>query len=446
MKKLRFLIPALIVVFSAGGFILIGGFRGAGSATEFQLSEVKRGNLQIVITSTGTLNALQTVKVGAEVSGTLKKVYVDYNDTVKKGELLALVDPTSFEAAVKEAKAEVSNAEAALEKIRAEYSRKEKLFEKGYISEFEFISLKSSLKAAEAGFLSAEAKLTRAEVNLENTKIRSPISGTVIKRSVDEGQTIASSFQAPELFIIAEDLKKMQIEADVDENDIGMIKKGQEVRFTVQAYPDRIFSGKVRQVRLQPETIQNVVNYTVVIDVPNEEGILLPGMTATIDFIILNHKNVLLVPNSALSFKPPLPSMPPDRGAKLFNLNFISGKKERQGASRDKEGNRFGTTYLSEEDKNPGTSPNPGEAPPGKARVFYHGEDGQIRSAIFTPGETDGIYTEVLEPSEFREGMKVITGITNQVKKKASASRNLLFPTSGSQGAGGPAGPPPIRF
>lgn len=278
MKKLRFLIPVFIIV-SAGGFILTGGLRRASSATEFQLSEVMRGDL------------------------------------------LALIDPTSFEAAVKEARTEVSSTEAALEKARAEYSRKEKLFDKGYISEFDFITLNSTLKAAEAGLISAEAKLARAEVNLENTKIRSPISGTVIKRSVDEGQTITSSFQAPELFIIAEDLKKMQIEADVDENDIGMIKKGQEVRFTVKAYPDRIFYGKVRQIRLQPETIQNVVNYTVVIDVQNEDGILLPGMTATIDFIIPNHENVLLVPNSALSFKPPLSEAPTEvRHDKIFKL------------------------------------------------------------------------------------------------------------------------------
>lgn len=445
MKKLRFLIPVFIVV-SAGGFLLMGGLRRAGSATEFQLSEVKRGDLQIVITSTGTLNALQTVKVGAEVSGTLKKVYADYNDTVKKGDLLALIDPTSFEAAVKEARAEVSTAEAALEKVKAEYSRKEKLFEKGYISEFDFISLKSSLKTAEAGLLSAEAKLARAEANLENTKIRSPISGTVIKRSVDEGQTIASSFQAPELFIIAEDLKKMQIEADVDENDIGKIKKGQEVRFTVQAYPDRVFSGKVRQVRLQPETIQNVVNYTVVIDVPNDDGILLPGMTATIDFIIFNHNDVLLVPNSALSFKPPLPPVPADRGLKLFNRNSTSGYEEKQGTLRDKAGSPSNITGRSVEDNKDRRFPGTQVAPPGKARAFYLGEDGQVRVAIFTPGETDGIFTEVLEPSELREGMKVITGIANQENKKTSVGRNLLFPAPGSTGTRVPGGPPPGGF
>ncbi len=414
MKKRRVLIPLIAVPVLSAGFLLTGGLRRSNAAPEFQFAEIERGNLEIVVSSTGTLNALKTVKVGAGVSGTLQRVYVDYNDTVKKGDLLALIDPTAFEAAVKEARASVANAEAALEKAKAEYDRNEKLYKKGYISEFDFLSLKTSLKTAEAGLLSAEAKLTQVEANLENTKIRSPISGTVIERSVDEGQTIASSFQAPELFIIAEDLKKMQIEADVDENDIGQIKKGQKVRFTVQAYPDHTFTGTVRQVRLQPETVQNVVNYTVVVDVSNKEGLLLPGMTATIDFIILDHRDVLLVPNSVLSFYPPVPEAPFNEGWKLANI-----------------------VPRVREDGKPAPPPLR-EVPEGRARVFCLGDDGHPRGVLFTPGESDGVFTEVLEASDLQEGMKVITGVISQGKKKASVGKNFLLP--------GPGGPPPGRL
>jgi HlyD family secretion protein len=352
------------------------------------------------------LNALETVKVGAQVSGTVQKVFADYNDTVRKGDLLLLIDPASFEASVREAGASVSKAEAALEKTKAEYDRNAKLHEKGYLSEFDYLSLRTSLKAAEADLVSANAKLSQAETNLENTKIRSPIAGTVIERTVDAGQTIASSFQAPELFVIAEDLKKMQIDADVDENDIGQIKKGQRVRFSVQAYPDRVFNGMVRQVRLQPETIQNVVNYTVVVDVSNDEGLLLPGMTATADFIVLDHRNALLVPNSALSFQPPLPEVPAANGR--------TNGRAPQGGTFDGE-----------------------ETPGGMARVFRLAEDGRPRPAFFSAGQSDGVRTEVIGETELKEGIKVITGVTNPKKtKKLSVGRNSLLPAPGGPGRG----------
>jgi HlyD family secretion protein len=266
--------------------------------------------------------------------------------------------------------------------------------------------------------VSAKAKLSRAETNLENANIRSPISGTVIERSVDAGQTIASSFQAPELFAIARDLKKMQIDADVDENDIGQIQQGQRARFTVLAYPDRVFTGTVRQVRLQPETIQNVVNYTVVVDVSNEEGLLLPGMTATVDFVVLDHPGALLVPNGALSFQPPSPDNPEP-----------NAPATRQGAPGAAE---------------PGGKPEgtrvPEGTPRGMARLFLVAEDGRPRPVIFEPGRSDGVRTEITGDTEIGEGTWVITGISDPGKaKKSNVGRNSLLPSPGEGRGRGPS-------
>jgi HlyD family secretion protein len=406
MMKTRRVIAAVVgTALLAAGFVLVVGFRSPDANQEFQLVDVKRGDFEIIVSSTGTLNALGTVNVGAQVSGTVQKVFADYNDEVEKGDLLLTIDPTSFEAAVRETEATVAKAEAAFEKSKAEYDRNVTLHEKGYLSDLDFLSLRTSLKAAEADLVAAKAKLSQAETNLENTKIRSPISGTVIERSVDAGQTIASSFQAPELFVIAEDLKKMQIDADVDENDIGQIKKGQKVRFSVQAYPDRIFTGTVRQVRLQPETISNVVNYTVIVDVSNSEGLLLPGMTATADFLVLDHPNALLIPNSALSFVPPLPDSQESARA--------NGRKPQNGAPRMES------------------------VPEGMTRVFLLSEDGHPRPAFLRAGQSDGVYTEVTGGTDLKEEAQVITGVTTRKKsKKAAVGKNSLLPTPGGPGRG----------
>jgi HlyD family secretion protein len=419
MKKRGVYILSTVAAVLATGFFLFGGFRGTKASPEFQLAEVERGNLEIVVSSTGTLSPLEAVNVGAEVSGTVQQVFADFNDSVKKGDLLALVDPTAYQAAVKEAKAAVQKTEAMLEKANNEYARNGVLYEKGHLSEFDYLSLKTAVKAADADLLSAQAKLAQVEANLENTKIRSPISGTVIERSIDAGQTIASSFQAPELFIIAKDLKQMQIEASVDENDIGQIKKGQRVRFTVQAYPDLSFNGTTRQVRLQPETVQNVVNYTVVVDVANDKGFLLPGMTATIDFVVFDHPDALLVPNGALSYKLPAPEAPAPSIAGFF-ASLV------RGARATSEGPPAGSPARPA-----------GNAPEGKSRVFRLGEDGYPRIAFFTPGESDGVRTEVLETADLAAGVKVITGASSTVfRKKATVGKNSLLPSPGGPGGG----------
>ena len=270
----------------------------------FQVAEVHRGTLETLVSSTGTLAAVETVDVGTQVSGTISRLAVDFNDRVKKGQVLAVLDPALFQAAVAEAEATVQKARAQLAQAEDEFRRNKPLLEQGFISEQDFLPYQTGVATAKADLASAQAGLKRAQTNLSYAVIRSPIKGIIIARNVDAGQTVAASFNTPTLFVIAKDLANMQIEATVDESDIGQIRQGQAVRFTVQAYPDRTFTGKVTQIRLQPQTISNVVNYTVIIQAENARGLLLPGMTATVDFVVAQVKNALLVPNAALRFQP----------------------------------------------------------------------------------------------------------------------------------------------
>ncbi|MDD4857875.1 MAG: efflux RND transporter periplasmic adaptor subunit, partial [Candidatus Krumholzibacteria bacterium] len=280
MKRKTILIILCVAAAVAIGGAVIRHMAKTKNGTSFQLSEVKRGNIENTVSSTGTLSAVNSVEVGAQVSGIVDKICVDFNSKVKTGQVLAVLDTTITASQVFDARAGLLKSQAQLDQAQAEYDRNKPLYEKGYLSATEFIAIKTNYDAAVASYRSAEAALKRAERNLEYTTITSPIDGTVIQRNVDAGQTIQASFTAPTLFIIATDLKSMQIEVNVDESDIGLIKEQQRVEFTVQAYPDDKFTGKVRQVRLQPTTLQNVVNYTVVVDASNESGKLLPGMTA----------------------------------------------------------------------------------------------------------------------------------------------------------------------
>ncbi len=269
------------------------------------------------------------VSVGTQVSGTIKEIYVDFNDPVKKGQVIALIDPALFEAQLEQAKANLLLARANLKKAEAvlldaqrTFERNKALFEKDLIAKSEldaaetnYTSALAQVNAAKAQVLQAEAALKSAETNLRYTKIISPVDGVVISRNVDVGQTVAASFQTPTLFTIAQDLSKMQINASVSEADIGKVEVGQMVEFTVDAYPETIFKGKVSQVRLAPTNIQNVITYDVVIQVENEDLKLRPGMTANVSIITNVKENVLRIPNSALRFKMLDNSKPPkDKG------------------------------------------------------------------------------------------------------------------------------------
>jgi len=376
MKKILIIGASLVIIALAGLFF----FRGKGNEPQFRTDKVTKGDIVMSVTATGTVNPVTTVLVGTQVSGTIKDIYVDFNAPVKKGQLIARIDPASFEAQVEQAKANLLSAKANLEKAEATRidaqrtrDRNSKLFSENLIARSELDSAetnyetaKASVNAAKAQIAQTEAALKLVETNLRYTKIISPVDGVVISRNVDVGQTVAASFQTPTLFTIAQDLTRMQIDANVDESDIGNIIVGQDVEFVVDAYPDITFKGRVWQVRNAPITVQNVVTYDVVIKVDNPELRLKPGMTANVSVIVSVKKDVLMIPNAALRFKPS------EKGAQTS------------------------------EKKGPG---------------IWISEKGQLRRIPVSPGISDGSYTELVS-GDLREGQEII--VESLVKTKAT--------------------------
>jgi HlyD family secretion protein len=286
-------------------------------APQYITQTADRGDIRATVSATGTVNAVTTVLVGTQVSGTIKALFVDYNSTVRQGQLLAQIDPASFEAQVAQAAANLSLARANLEKSKvalrdtvSTFERNKILFGKDFISRYDldtsetaYLSALAQIKASEAQVEQTRAALNLAQTNLRYTRIISPVNGTVISRSVDVGQTVAASFQTPTLFTIAQDLTKMQIVANIDEADIGRLRVGQPVTFTVDAYPDLTFRGNVSEIRNSPITVQNVVTYDVIVKVDNADLKLKPGMTANVSIVIDDKKGILRVPNAALRVK-----------------------------------------------------------------------------------------------------------------------------------------------
>ncbi|MCZ6644079.1 MAG: efflux RND transporter periplasmic adaptor subunit, partial [Gammaproteobacteria bacterium] len=312
--------------------LLVYATGGESTQLDYSLERVSRGDIESVVVTTGTLEALNTVIVGSQLSGQIAKLHADFNDTVEKNQLIARLDPRTFEARVEQNLADVKVAratilqreadivrwQATLAQARRELARREALKEKGHISVSELDqdhttveTADAQLRMAEAALASAtavleqrKASLSQSELDLERTYIRSPVSGTVINRTIEEGQTVAASMQAPELFQIAQDLHEMKVEASVDEADIGRIKEGMECRFSVDAYPDRQFHGRVQQIRKAPDKVQNVVTYRVIITTNNDDLALLPGMTANVEIVLGSKKNVLQIANAALRYLP----------------------------------------------------------------------------------------------------------------------------------------------
>jgi HlyD family secretion protein len=275
-----------------------------GIETKYRLSPAKIGDVTQAVSANGTLNPVVLVNVGTQVSGTVKKLHVDFNDRVKAGQILLELDPALLMAQVRQDEANVNNAKASLELAEANEARARTLWQEDSIAKQEVDTAVQAHKSARAQVDQTTAQLAKDRTNLGYSVIRSPVAGVVVNRAVDLGQTVAASFQTPTLFLIAQDLRKMQIDSSFAEADIGNIKVGQPVQFTVDAFPEQAFSATVRQVRLNPTTQQNVVTYDVVVAVDNPDQILMPGMTAYVSVVVAQHKNVLLVSNAALRFKP----------------------------------------------------------------------------------------------------------------------------------------------
>jgi HlyD family secretion protein len=402
--------------------------RGRTDAESFRFVEIERGDVVWVVSSSGTLRATTTVQVGTQVSGQIAEIHADFNDRVKKGQLVARIDPTLLHQEVRSAEAALDRSRAELELRRVEAARAEKLFADDLTSESAAELARSNLQVAQASSKSAEVNLERARRNLQYTEIRAPIDGVVVERNVDVGQTVAASLSAPQLFLIAEDLSQLQILASVDESDIGMIHDGQKVRFDVQAYPDETFPGVVRQVRLQSTVLENVVNYTAVVAVENRDGRLLPGMTATVEFVIERAPDVLKVPNQALRFRP-TEEMRAKLGDRVEARDGDRAPGRRAEVRRGARGDSAGADSA---------GGGLGAAREGAGeRVVLWRVDGR-GNPVPVPvraGITDGQFT-VVEGPELEEGMQVIAATTSG---SAGAGSTNPFQAQGPP-RGGPGG------
>lgn len=312
-------VPLIVVAAVVAGGLWFWFQRGASGAEDaWRTTPVERGDIRVVISATGTLSATSTVTVGSQISGLITEVLVDFNDTVAQGQVLARIDPATYQAQIEQGAAQVSSARASLAQAQAslrnaelDYARKSDLVEQQLIARSDVDLARATLDQARAQAASAQAQITQqtastqtSRINLERTVIRSPVDGTILTRSIEPGQTVAASLQAPELFTIAEDLSKMRIELAVDEADIGQVREGQSVSFTADAFNDRRFQGTVEQVRLAATTTNNVVTYPVVVSVDNADGTLLPGLTVNAEIEVSNRADVLRVANAALRYRP----------------------------------------------------------------------------------------------------------------------------------------------
>ncbi len=413
MKKI--IIPVILVVAALLGW----AYTSQGRNTEtvnYRLVQVQKGDLEAVVSATGTLDAVTTVQVGTQVSGIVDEILVDYNDPVKAGQVVARIDKTLLANNVASSRAQLERNQAEQRYAAREFERIQALRAENLVSESDFNQAQYTLEAARASVKAATADLERAQRNLDYATITSPIDGTVIARSVDVGQTVQASFSAPELFLIAGDLQAMQILVAVDESDIGQISEGQTARFTVQAYPDDTFTGTVRQVRLQSTTTENVVNYTAVVDVANTTGRLLPGMTATVDFLVKTASDVLYVPNAALRYKPDQEAM----AAAFARLR----------QQRSSDGQQAG-------------GPGPVEKPADRSALWAVDSEGNLTVIPVRTGISDGTSTQVAGRL-LEEGQQVIAGISRSSGTDSQSSNP--FQQQQQQGARRPGPPSPGGF
>lgn len=335
--------------------------RKADEAPRFRTVKVERGPITATVSATGTLNPVTSVQVGTQVSGQIKELFVDFNSVVKKGQLVARIDPETFEYRVRQAQADTEAARSALGRaqvslinVQRELNRTKELVARNFVSPAELDARQSAFDLAQADVRNAqavvaqrEASLASARVDLGRTEIRAPVDGVVIKRSVDVGQTVAASLQAPELFVIARDLRDMQVDASIDEADIGRIRVGQRASFTVDSFPGRSFNGEVKQVRKAAQSVQNVVTYTVLITAANESGQLMPGMTANVRIVTDTRESVLKVANAALRFRPPGEAAA-DKGGKAGDSKAADAKGAPAAGGQAGQGAQFRERLVSE--------------------------------------------------------------------------------------------------
>ena len=421
---------AIVVAVVLGGVLLLSKEKKGGP--KFRKEKLTRGPVVATVTATGTLSAVTTVKVGSQVSGIIARLHADFNSEVRKGQLLAELDPTPFQATVDQRRADLERAKVELRNAELTLARAKKLLEAQLQAQSEYDTAKANRDGAAASVEQSTASLRQAETNLAYTRILSPIDGVVVDRQYDIGQTVAASFQAPVLFTIAQDLTKMQVLTNIDEADIGRVQEGQEATFTVDAFAERTFAGRVSQIRLSPQTVQNVVTYPVLLDVGNPELRLRPGMTANVSVPVDRRDDVLRAPNAALRFRPDPADLEgggkagaakagapagvraegaapgPDREAAGGAAPQIAGDRARR-----REGGRSGAGGAGR----PGAE---GRGATREADVYVELPTGKLRAVHVRTALTDGNVTAV-EGGDLKEGDEVVTGLATA---RAASSGN----------------------
>ncbi len=421
MKRTTWIVGALLLAgLGLGGYVYWNGDQK--TQVKYKTAKIERGTVIQTVTATGTINPVITVQVGSQVSGIIKFLYADFNSVVKAGQVVAQIDPAPFKTVVTQMEANLQSAQGNLARARADLALQKLNFDRAKVlfqqqlnarqdvdnARAAFETSQANVQMAEAQVKQAQAQLETANVNLEYTTIHSPVNGIVISRNVDVGQTVAASFQAPILFLIAKDLTKMQVDTNVSESDVGGITNGKSATFVVDAYPNQVFKGKVVQVRNAPITVQNVVTYDIVIGVDNTDLRLRPGMTANVSFIVERRDDVLKVPNQALRFKPSLAKGGERSGAQA---SLSSGKRE--GGGKDAKS---------------------------KPNVWLRDPQGEPLPVELKTGITDGSYTEVVEGS-LKEGDEVIVGVDLSRGPHGAGTGGSLPPGFGSQPSQRPSTP-----
>jgi len=439
VKRKKYLWVVIIFLIIIGGLFFYKKSSERDSVQRYRTVKVERGEIRSLVTATGTINPVITVLVGTQVSGTIKALYADFNSRVKAGQVIAQIDPAIFEAQVEQGRANLLNAQAMLSSARANLFNAEanlkkaeiavadtkrtldrniELMEKGVIAQAtldtsranydsavaqreialaQLEAAKSQLESAKAQVEQAKASLRIYETNLKYTTIRSPVNGIVISRNVDVGQTVAASLQAPTLFTIAKDLTQMQVDTNVSEADIGRIAIGQEATFTVDAYPEVVFKGRVSDIRNAPITVQNVVTYDVVIQVDNRDLKLKPGMTANVSILVAHKDGILKIPNAALRFRPS--SVKKEATTKQWAFGSVDRQKYSQGAKSF------------------------GKEQPGSRLIWVLSQDGKPVPVKIILGITDGNFSEVIS-GDLKEGMEVIVEETSDKKARTQQTQS----------------------
>ncbi|MCG6188523.1 efflux RND transporter periplasmic adaptor subunit [Maribellus maritimus] len=406
MKKRTIFIIAILAAASAIAFMALKPKKVNADKINIETAKAETGSVSKTVTATGTLEAISTVEVGTQVSGIIENIYVDFNSYVKRNQVIAQIDTTNLVAQLEQSQATLDNAKAELDYQQANYNRLAPLNDKKLISQSDFDQTVYNLNKAKANYNSAIASHRRNQINLNYAFIHSPIDGIVLNRAVEEGQTVAASFNTPTLFTIANDLTQMRVEADVDEADIGQVKEGQRVEFTVDAFPDDVFEGEVTEVRLEPTVTNNVVTYTIIISAPNPDFKLMPGMTAETEIYVQERKDILVVPSKALRFNP---------DQKLL-LSYMSARPKPDGP----EGGQ-----IPESNANKQVT---GNAQANQGNVVWVKKDSVIRPIPVKTGMDDDINVEIL--AGINPGDEVILDMeeTGKIASAPTAGGNPFMP------------------